>query len=395
MRSLATELLAILTSTNPASLSATVYLDGAEITGTVKTIPPIRRRLGAISPEDYDVTVSRGTDVFSGEILAENSVLSQLQIRVGAVASGGTLYEVPAHTGKLSRLSAGISGITFGVAGKFGELSAKTIGNPTSLATYAMTNPGSLAWSVVTCYGTLSSVASISNADIDFASASSWTSEFASEQFTISAEFGGETVAEALAAIGAVTDSDIYTDIYGRLVFRRTMTTLAGSAEVIGSNQISDLTLEWDSADIINAVSIPYQYDTAANSWAGGITAVSTTSQGSYGTKSRVLNDQLVWHDSAVSATNVAQRIVARGKTPPRLLRVTGPLALFRHDIGDNVAVAASTLIDSLGARVTGYEIDWFRGTVELELSERRLLRGFILDDSVYGLLDKDYNPLV
>lgn len=315
---------------------------------------------------------------------------------------GGYFSRVQLFGGKLTSVAYNGNDMSMTFADKFMRLNEKLIGTDKSPVSYinSNVNPADLWWWLVTSYGGLSTVASTTNTDIDYAAWQAWQSGFTGDSIVVRANYKGDKVLDAVDAICKLTDSAAFDKGDGHLTPVRWTGTMSYLITMSDSYFIGaqEATLTTDA--LVNKANIMLDYDVTSDSWVGQVTDQNSTSVNSYGLTEVNYDDTSVWYVTSLNAVNFAQRVVFRRKNPNLKMRVKTPLAFMQVAVGDNVNLTSKVFsLSGHNFLVRGFEINLNDRTMVFDLDEgfgrgAGTLQGFTLDDVTYGLLDQSYNAL-
>ena len=96
------------------------------------------------------------------------------------------------------------------------EFHDKKVGDSDNTVTFSDTIPSDIAWTLCTCYGGLPDSKDTGNGFIDYTSFNEWAAIFSGDSVTLSAEYDGIKVTEALYKICKMTGSIAYVDGAGK-----------------------------------------------------------------------------------------------------------------------------------------------------------------------------------
>ena len=216
------------------------------------------------------------------------------------------------------------------------------------------------------------------------------------------ANFEGATVINAIENLQKLTDSTIYVEGDNKLYFNRWTGVASDTITVTDSFVNGVVDQKINGNDILNSVTIQTSYNPSSDTWGGQITFQNTESVNSYGLSELVYDDETIWFVNSQSVINQAERIVFRRSQPNTTLKFKTPLTFLDAQLGDEILF--TTQVYSYNARpftLQGYKIQTGKKSgMTLELDEGfsrggSRLNGFILDGSLWGLLDQSYNPLL
>lgn len=393
-------------STRPNSIYTKFTFNGSDMSGRVVKYGSISRSVEDVIGGDFSIEVENASQTFNSLTTDKTQFFKAGTFEYGFCAGINSYETLQLFGGKLVDANLEETNLTLTFEDVLSRLSSKKIGssNSGSAVSYASSNhnPADLAWWLVTSYGGLSTVQSISNPDIDYTSWSTWRTVFSDDSVVVQAYFEGDDVITALKNIRQLTDSAIYAGGDNKLRFSRWTGAQSNDPVSLTNNVVLDevVSLEIDAKDLINKVSVSIGYNPTSGSWAGELTTQNTASVNSYGEFKLNYDDDTVWYVNSVSASKHAERIVFRRYEPNIKLSVPTPFRFLDVELGDEVTYTSQ--VYSFNAKtftLQEYEIDTEAKTMMLNLDEGfgrgpGRLKGFILDDAVYGLLDQTYNAL-
>lgn len=284
-------------------------------------------------------------------------------------------------TGRASKVGYNEGKLALTVVDKMSTLSQRVIGSTTSAAVFSSTTmlPSDVAWTVCTCYGGLSSIASTSNPDIDYSSFLSWAAIFSADTVIVGAKYSGTKALEALRSIGRHTQSAIFV-ASGKLKFNR-FSDSASYQTPVNANHIIDTTLEIDENSIINKAWVYGGYSVTSNNWTVNVFNVSTTSINSYGLREDIQKEETFWYTTSVNAGNLASRMLATYKEPFDNLNVKLPVSpILPTQIGDTLTVTDEHLDVFNAWRVMEQALNLDAMVAEFLVNGTQVLNGFTLD---------------
>lgn len=245
------------------------------------------------------------------------------------------------YSGTISRLAYDRSRLTVAVVDKFKQLADRKIGTPDAPADFTGQDylVSDLAWYVCTSYGGLSALTTSANPDINYPSFAAWAEVFSGDSTRVRGMFDGQSCLEALRKIARVTHSSIFVEA-GRLKFNR-----IGLANPVvdsyGDGQIADLSLSFETEDLINRQLVAGGYSTDSG-FAWTVTQANTTSVNSFGPREDLINDQNVWYVTSATAINHAQRSLILTANPDDRLDMQTGMRGFIRSVADTLTVVDS-----------------------------------------------------
>jgi len=158
--------------------------------------------------------------------------------------------------------------VSLPIRDKMAGLLEKVLGSSASPLDYYSSsyNPADLAWSILTVYGGLDSTADASNADIDYSIWAAYKADCTSEGLSLKARFTGQTVGAALDLLKELTNSDIFVAGDGKIRFYLFVPEgPPGGEQEFDEDNTREISARLDSGDILNHLTVYYDYDIPAN----------------------------------------------------------------------------------------------------------------------------------
>lgn len=391
-------------STNPSSIVETFTFVSSDISAKVTKYPSIARNAGDVIGKNLTIEVENASQTFNSLEIDRTQFFKDGNYNFGFSTESGTNDVVQLFGGQLTTASFKETTVKLNFEDRLARLKRRRIGSKKTPVSFTNTkvNPADLGWWLATSYGGLSIVKSTSNTDISFQHWQDWFDIFDNNSITVSANFEGETIIDALDKLQQLTDSTIYAEGDNKLYFNRWTGVASDTITVTDSFITGKVSQKINANDISNAVTVQTSYNPSSDTWGGEITFQNTASVNSYGLSEVIYDDETIWYVDDAAALNQAQRIVFRRNQPNIILKVPVPLAFLDAQLGDEIIL--TTQVYSYEARpytLQGYKIITGKKTgMNLELDEGfsrggSRLNGFILDDSYWGLLDNSYNLLI
>jgi len=321
--------------------------NGTDYSHYVASVSPISRDADYIVAGNISITLSN-TDGTFNTIKANKSswITKEGSVRIGFgmglwdnrlwdnLTWGDGAYYL--FRGRLEDVSYSGVNVTLVFRDKAGYTFEKilgTSGSPLDFYT-SVWNPADMVWSILTTYGGLSSTADASNPDIDYTKWAEWKTTCASIGYNLKAEFKGSSIKGALKKIAFLTNSTIYVDGEGKVVCSMWLEEISGTPETFNSNKITEIpSIDFKRSDVINKYLVSYGYTPSTKVWDGSVTVQDTASQTNYGVYD---TDEAgyVWHHDSGSATNFAERKLAKTKDPYEEFSFSGTLETLKLELG-------------------------------------------------------------
>lgn len=374
---------------NAISMRRRLWIGSDSHADNVITWPSIRRDGLDTKFTEASVTLSNHDGTFDHYRTEPWRLGRTCRLEVGVEFTTSSYEYINVFEGSISNLSYGRNGteITLKLANKFKQLGERVAGTATAPYT-ASSIPSEIAWSLVTSYGGLSSVASTSNPDIDYASFLSWAQVFSTDNLTVDVSFDGTKTHTALRKLLRVTDSAVV-DENGKLRFYRWGSVNSGDAFEIPESGTIGGTCIIEDRDIVNTQIVNIGYNVGSGTYSAVVNAADSTSVNTYGLREDIEEDRNVWYTTSADGLNLAQRMVSFKKDPLAEFRINTGLQALGRQVGETVKVTHNK-IGMAGdvMLITGYEFDMQSCEFTLDLRQGYTQNFFILDSSSYGLLD-------
>ena len=230
-------------------------------------------------------------------------------------------------------------------------------------------HPADLAWTLVTCYGRLSSVQSTSNPDVDYALWQEWQEQDIIRDLRVKSYLTGQKVAEVLDVLA--TMSSRLANVQGdRLRFTDLFQPWSEAHDVLRHEAIIGASLELDAQDITTLFFAEANYTVNDRKYSVSATRVNSAAEADFGRRSGRFSSAYVWFNSQDDAQYLAEDRVRREHRPQPVLSLEATLAGgVQYRVGEVYTLTDSFLgIDSEDFRVTEQHIGLDQGAVSLRL---------------------------
>ncbi len=285
---------------------------------------------------------------------------------------------------------------------KFARLNDMKIGTNESPDYWTAENPAELAWRLLVSYGDLDPTASAANTDIDYNAWSSWHNVFDNDTIEIESWFDGQSVTEALQKIAKLTDSVINQTGNGKVFCTKHVGINSVHGTITDSYIRGDVEVEVKKDDLVNDVTVLYDYDFVNEEWGGSVTVQNTLSVSSWGSHEKVIDDTNVWYATSAPAQTHAEKLVFRRHEPNTVYKTSVTPEFMLQSVGDVMAFTSNVVgVTSKYMVLQQTKHDMQKGKIGVVFDEGMggspapFLNGFVLDDEVLGKLDQDSNPLI
>lgn len=263
---------------------------------------------------------------------------------------------------------------------KFFNLKRLKLGADAPLS-IASDTPGNMVFAFISSYGGYSTVMSISNPDIDYASWKEWDDLLDGESTAIGVNFDRTKITDAVEAIARTNDSAIYPGPHGRIMFAK-YSEASSLDHTLASDDLTKVDVLVDPTLMINKQWVYGNYDTDAGSWGIITYEEKSASVNSYGLHENIRSSEDVWFVSSAIALNMAQRQIDLYSEPPQDFEVTAGLGVLHRNIGDTLRIVDPVLgVTSVAAwRMIESSIDMDSGESEYRLTGAVTYEPFRLD---------------
>lgn len=249
-------------------------------------------------------------------------------------------------------------------------------GDPTTVDGFGV---GHLVWHLLTNEppngAGLDSTEDSSNKDINYSTHWDWRTMLNYQHYLVGAKITGHTVKWCLDRIMKMTNTYIWQAGDGRITFapprKNGLVYWESTASDIGFSLVTDT--------IVNAIQIYYNYDTEDGEFeddvntideppSGGVAAASVAQ---YGRIPETDDNNVIWHDSEVSANNQLAEQIDTYASPLRMYNITAFLPSFEEDIGSIINITRA-LYDLTGhnATIEGITFDLWKAIVNIRARE-------------------------
>lgn len=237
-----------------------------------------------------------------------------------------------------------------------------------------------IAWTICTCYSTMSGVTSTSNQHIDYTSWLAWAAVLSADTLLMNARYEGITAGEALSSLMKMSQSACWVEGDGKLKFQKFFE--ASSLDILLTSEIKDVSIELEDNALINKQWVVGDYRVESDYFAISVNDVNSSSVNSYSLREGYLEDRSCWYVSSATAQNIAQRIVGLYSEPPKKFNLTTDLTPVRMQIADPMRFTDAFMgITSLSAwRITELSVDLNTGETSILTDSVSTLAGFYLD---------------
>lgn len=270
------------------------------------------------------------------------------------------------------------------------DLSQRIVGASDVPVTFADTIPTNIFWTLCTCYGGLSNVASTSNTEIDYTKFLATAAQFSGDSIINDARYTGQKVTECLARLAEMNAGAIYCNGENKICFERFFES-SSLDTVIDEDDYEEFNIDIEKQHLVNRQWVFGAYNVESRSW--GFTCCDTdlTSINTFGIHEQVLQDEHIWFPDSVYAINRAQREVYLYNEPPKLFDFKVGLFGLNREIAETVKFVNSffDITSAQAFRITEWELDMNTGMMKLDLDSAANASAFYLDYSYLDFNDR------
>lgn len=368
---------------------------GSDHSSRVIKWPTIRRDAEKFTPLNIGIQLSNADGLYNSFYSQIYTINTSCSIDVGFTHPTSGYEYVRVYTGKVQKVSyPDQANISLSLYDKIYDLSQIKVGQSDAPASFTSQIPSDIAWTLCTSYGNFSSTQSSANLDIDYESFQKWSASFSQDNVVATAIFKGTKVTEALAAVADHTDSYVWVDGWGKIVFER-FTENSSTDFTLEEGQYSSIKMNIDNTRVVNRQYVSYNYSISSDYWQNQLSAVNTTSVNSFGVQDNIFESSKIWYTNSSHASNIANRRVSRWGTPPRNFEIDVPLFGIDRKPIDMIRFVNSffTVTSATGWRISAQEVtlDPKKIKVRYKTNEGFVANAFYLDVSE---LDGDHKLL-
>lgn len=265
---------------------------------------------------------------------------------------------------------------------KLSDFHIRVVGEGNNPIQFSSGNPAQHAWTLCTCYGGLSSIESSSNPDIDYAAWDTWSNVFSDNGTVTATNYEGEKITEALSRLAKYTDSKVFVNGDGKLVFKGF--NEVSSVDITLNQEILKSKIDVETKRLVNKQIINWDYSVDSDFWQNNVFDQASTSVNTFGLHENIIEDETIWYTNSVSAVGQAQRLTSILQYPPKRFVVDTGLAPAHMEIGNTMRLVDSffNITSTSGWTITKQEFDLQSGSMKFEIDEAIVANAFYLDIS-------------
>lgn len=364
------------------------WVNSTDYTTRVLKWPRISRVANEYRATTINISLANNDGALNTFYVTTYNMLADCSLQLGFTTDSGTTEMATLYRGKLQSVRYPKEGtIELKVRDRLWDFTQKKIGDTNSyMIDIGSTLPSDLAWTLCTCYGGMSTVASTSNPDIDYASFLEWAAQFSQDNLRVAAHYEGEKITDALEAIARMTESAIWVDGGNKIRFCRFIEP-SSLDTVFTRSKTKNLAIDVEKQRVINTQYVFFNYSVASDYWTDVVVDVRSTSVTSWGACEDIVQDESVWFVDSATALNLAQRRTDRFQFPPAIYKIDTALYGLEREIGETIRLVNSFYqVNSMGGfRIMGMDYDMDTGGLTFTLDEAAVGGGGGGYSSYYG----------
>ena len=352
--------------------------------------PKFKRTANDIKSINIDIQMSNEDGTFNGFYEQVYTIPNTCVLQVGFTHPTSGDEFITLYTGFLKNVryqSEGAKAI-LKLKDRLYDFTDRKVGDSQAHVDIGSTIPSDIAWALCTSYGRMSSVASTSNPDINYASFLTWAAQFSGDSVLMTANYQGMKVTEALKRMAQMTDSAIWVEGDGKLNFAKFVEP--GSLDITFTDENYDkLTIDVESLRLVNKHFTYFDYAVGSNYWQKSIFAINSTSVNTFDLREGYERDKSIWYVDSVGALGLSQRRTNLLNQPPKKFTLEGGLYGMQRQISETVRLVDSFfgITSASGWRLMEAEFNLDSGGTTYQMDEATVMNAFYLDVS---LLDGD-----
>ena len=363
-------------------------IGGSDYSDLVETWPQIKRGSAVLKAGTLDVSLANPDGAMNEFYKGQYKLKDKIKFIIGADSS----ETIDLYTGEINKIIYENNLCIIKARDKLWDFSQRILGdgiNPVLIPPTSQYLISDIAWTICTCYGGLDSTQGSNNVDIDYESFEAFAEQFSIDNVYGQTRYAGVKAIKALSDLAHMSDSAIWIEGDGKLVFKRF--SEAGSSDIAMSGEhFSDLKISIDMDRMINKQWVYFDYAVESRYWVGNVFEIQSTSVETFGLHENVLKNQNIWYVDSISALNVAVRKSVIMHSPNKKFSFITGMNGIQTQIGDTVRLVEDfyDLTSGQGWTVEGVEYNMATMKNKFLLDEAFVVDAFYLDVST---LDGDH----
>jgi len=361
------------------------YIGASDYSDRVLKWPTLNRStrdLKSVNPRMELANQDNGLGLFinSAYSLAQSDTIINATINIGFAHPTSGDEVITVYKGSVQSISFKGEKCTFTLRDKLWRLEETKVGDSTIPVSFTNIIPSDIAWTICTCYGPLSSVASTSNPDIDYTSWLEWAAAFSQDNVQMSAYYDGVKTKEALQSLVRMTDSGVWVEGDDRLHFAR-FNEVSSLDTTIIPDYIEGIEINVDPKRLVTKSWVYGDYDITSDDWGINVYSENTSLSAQFGTLESVMKETSIWATNSTQALQLAQRLSSQDRPPTQYMLTTPGPGIERYVSETMRFVSSFYAISSAdGWRITEKEFNLSTFTVKTTMDTAITWQGFYLD---------------
>jgi len=345
--------------------------------------PKFKRTANEIKSIKIDVPLTNADGHFNMFHEQTYSMVQTCTLQIGFThpTSGDELITI--FTGHLKNVKYSKKDCILRLRDRMWDFAQRKVGDSDAHVDIGSTIPSDIAWTLCTCYGGLSNVASTSNPDIEYDDFLAWAEQFSADSVLMTANYQGMKITKGLTKLAAMTDSAIWIEGDGKLRFKRF--SEADSLDITFTHdEYTHLQIDVESLRVVNKQYVGINYAVESDYWQHTILDQNTSSVNTFGAHENILRDESVWYVDSGAAINLAQRKTMLLEHPPKKFELGASLFGLNRQIGETIRLVDSfyNITSASGWRFVEIDFNMDKGQNKFILDEAATIPAFYLDVS-------------
>ena len=323
-------------------------IGGSDYSSTVIRWPSLGSKAGTIDLGTTVVVLGNVDNALSFFVGCDHFLTTSCEITLGFSHPDSGEEAISLFMGTPSNLVFARDGkeLRIQLQGKTKRLTDTSLGTEAESGGVDFTNsayyPSDLAWTLITCYGQMSSLESDANPDVQYSEWADWQDSNRIRDIRVKAYLKGERIFQVLNTL-ATMDGRIISFQNGKLRFRDPFVSFNPEHPSFPLESILDLSVSLDPERITNHFFVEADYDPETSRFITQFSQVNSASQAVFGKRSGRFSSRGVWFSSARDAQYLVEDRLRFGARPLPEVHVKVPLGgVLELTPGDVVSLTHS-----------------------------------------------------
>ena len=296
-------------------------IGGSDYSSTVIRWPSLGSKAGTIDLGTTVVVLGNVDNALSFFVGCDHFLTTSCEITLGFSHPDSGEEAISLFMGTPSNLVFARDGkeLRIQLQGKTKRLTDTSLGTEAESGGVDFTNsayyPSDLAWTLITCYGQMSSLESDANPDVEYSEWADWRDANRVRDIRVKAYLKGERIFQVLDTL-ATMDGRIISFQNGKLRFRDPFESFDPKSPYFPLKSILELSVSLDPERITNHFFVEANYDPETSRFIAQFSQVNSASQAVFGTRSGRFSSRGVWFSSARDAQYLVQDRLRFGARP-------------------------------------------------------------------------------